>query len=87
VEACDRLHAFEVLRSMTGGMSSGFGSLLLQKLKDYFGDIVVAEFQMFPAILSCIDVYNQLMAMSHSIDYSGAVVLFDMNWIETKAKK
>jgi len=58
VEMCDKLHAFEIVRSMTGGIATGFGSTLITNLKEQFGDGLIAEFQVYPPLVSTIELYN-----------------------------
>lgn len=49
VENCDSLQGFMIFRALGGGTGSGFGSLILEKLKDSYEKVPRLEFDVFPS--------------------------------------
>ena len=79
-ESCDCLQAFQFTHSLGGGTGSGFGSLLLQELKDVFPDQIISSYSVIPSPkISDIVVnpYNFILSACYHIDNSGQNFIFD----------
>lgn len=49
VENCNSLQGFMIFRALGGGTGSGFGSLILEQLKENFRKVPRLEFDVFPS--------------------------------------
>ncbi|KAL4438551.1 hypothetical protein ABPG74_015449 [Tetrahymena malaccensis] len=47
-EQCDNLQGLQLIRSLGGGTGSGFGSLMLQNLNDFYPKSIISNFCIFP---------------------------------------
>ncbi|KAL4487243.1 hypothetical protein ABPG72_017962 [Tetrahymena utriculariae] len=47
-EQSDSLQGFQLMRSLGGGTGSGFGSLMLQMLNDFYPKNIISNFSIFP---------------------------------------
>jgi tubulin beta len=71
VEACDSLQGFQFTHSLGGGTGSGFGTLLVDKVKEIYPDSIVSAFSVYPypKEINCIsEIYNSILTNNHLID-------------------
>ena len=76
VEQCDQLEGFLMMHSLGGGTGSGFGSLLLQSLADFYRSSVRTTFSLLPShSTSCIvEPYNEVLAI-HALHESATMMV------------
>ncbi len=78
-ESCDFLCTFFMLHSLSGGTGSGYGSHLMESVKDEFGykkymfNCAVGPFHSGETPLQC---YNNLLCMSYLHEYSDMIILY-----------
>jgi len=49
-EECDLVHGFQFLHSISGGAGGGFGSLLLDHIRQEYSDRITKSYSIFPAL-------------------------------------
>ena len=49
-EECDLVHGFQFLHSVSGGAGGGFGSLLLDHIRQEYSDRIIKSYSIFPAL-------------------------------------
>lgn len=80
-EACELLEAFNLIHSVAGGTGSGFGSLMLETLRDSFPKKIVTAFSILPTNEEGSDVvvqpYNTVLTLSYLNEYTNNVVVMD----------
>lgn len=82
-EASELLEGFNVIHSVAGGTGSGFGSLLLETVRDNFPKKIITAFSILPANEDGSDVvvqpYNTVLTLSYLNEYTNSVVVMDNN--------
>lgn len=79
-EKCEIFQGFQFFHSLGGGTGSGFGSLLLSKLKDQYAGNFFTAFSVFPSFKvsdNVIEPYNALLGINYLIEYADGVMVFD----------
>ena len=79
-EASDSLQSFEVTHSLGGGTGSGFGSLLMLKLREEYPGKLIEAFSIFPSAKvsdNVLEPYNTTLAMSRLIEDPDLSVCLD----------
>ncbi|KAM0681632.1 gamma-tubulin [Glugoides intestinalis] len=80
-EACDRLEAFNLMHSVAGGTGSGFGSLMLECIRDRFPKSLITAYSILPANEESSDVvvqpYNTTLTLQYLNRHSDSIVLMD----------
>ncbi|CAD26372.1 TUBULIN GAMMA CHAIN [Encephalitozoon cuniculi GB-M1] len=80
-EGCDALETFLLLHSIAGGTGSGFGSLLLERIKEEFPKKIVQTYSIFPNNDESSDVvvqpYNSVLTLHRLIENSDCIVVMD----------
>ena len=78
VETCDRLQAFQVIHSVSGGTGSGLTTSLIARLKDEYCDDINLSYLLLPSF-SPSDVllspYNALLSLHHLTDTQNLAIL------------
>lgn len=77
---CDGLQGFLIFHSFGGGTGSGFGSLLMQNLTQFYGKKSKLEFSIYPApkiSTSVVEPYNSILTTHMTIDHSDCSFLVD----------
>lgn len=80
VEACDSLQGFQLTHSLGGGTGSGFGTLLLSKLKEHYQDRMVMTFSVFPSPRvsdTVVEPYNTVLSVHQLLEYSDMCMVID----------
>jgi tubulin beta len=80
VEGCESLQGFQLTHSLGGGTGSGFGSLLMQQIKENYSDSVVSTYSVFPSDkVSSVQVepYNCIFAISQLTENAELVTVLD----------
>lgn len=81
VEACDSIEAFNLLHSVAGGTGSGFGSLIVQELRDQFPKNIISSYSILPANEESSDVvvqpYNTVLSLNHLNSFCDSIVVMD----------
>ena len=70
VEACESLQGFQLTHSLGGGTGSGFGSLILENLKEEYYDrlVVVNPIIPSPLVSDCVvEPYNAVLSLNKLI--------------------
>lgn len=49
VECCESLQGFQLVHSLGGGTGSGFGSLLMVKMKEDYPDLILNNYSIIPS--------------------------------------
>ena len=49
-EECDLVHAFQFIHSISGGTGGGFGSLLIDQIREEYADRIQTSFSILPAL-------------------------------------
>lgn len=73
VEICDCLQGFQICHSIGGGTGSGFGTLLLLKIRDKYPDKMNCSFSVFPSPKvsdTVVEPYNAVLS-SHQLTENG----------------
>jgi tubulin gamma len=80
-EGCDLLESFFLFHSIAGGTGSGFGSLLLEELRDEFPKKIIQAYSIFPNNEDSSDVvvqpYNSTLALHRLIKCCDGIVVMD----------
>lgn len=80
-EACESLEAFNIMHSVAGGTGSGFGSLILENLGDYFPKKLITAFSILPTNEESSDVvvqpYNTLLTLNYLNKHTNNIVVMD----------
>lgn len=80
-EACELLEGFNLIHSVAGGTGSGFGSLMLETVRDIFPKKIVTAFSVLPANEEGSDVvvqpYNTVLTLSYLNEYTSNVLVMD----------
>mmetsp|Transcript_27641 Transcript_27641/g.48833 ORF Transcript_27641/g.48833 Transcript_27641/m.48833 type:complete len:420 (-) Transcript_27641:116-1375(-) len=80
VETCDLLQGFQMTHALGGGTGSGFGTLLLSKLREEFPDRMQCVYSVFPSPRisdTVVEPYNALLAMSQLIENADECFVLD----------
>ncbi|KAF9764687.1 Tubulin gamma chain [Nosema granulosis] len=81
VEGCDSLEAFMVCHSIAGGTGSGFGSFMLEQLKEFFPKKLRQTYSIFPNNDESSDVvvqpYNSMLTIERLNECSDNVIVMD----------
>lgn len=68
VEHCDQLQGFQLSHSIGGGTGSGFGTLVLERLKDYYPDRINVTWSIYPTHKVSdvvVEPYNAILSIAH----------------------
>lgn len=80
-EGCDYLETFFLLHSIAGGTGSGFGSLLLEQIRDDFPKKIIQAYSIFPNNDESSDVvvqpYNSILTLQRLIEHCNSIVVMD----------
>ncbi|AFN83482.1 gamma-tubulin [Encephalitozoon romaleae SJ-2008] len=80
-EGCDSLETFFLLHSIAGGTGSGFGSLLLERIREEFPKKIIQTYSIFPNNDESSDVvvqpYNSILALQRLIENSDCIIAMD----------
>lgn len=49
-EECDLVHGFQFVHSISGGAGGGFGSLIIDQIREEYSDRIRASYSIFPAL-------------------------------------
>ena len=82
MEHCDQSpHGIQLMHSLSGGAASGYGALILGKLREEFPRSILVNHVVFPTPedITATGVYNSLQAMHHLIENTDMVHLYDNN--------
>ena len=80
VEECESLQGFQLCHAVAGGTGSGFGTLMLQKLREEYPDAMLCTYSVLPSPLvsdSVVEPYNATLALHHIIDEVDMTFCFD----------
>lgn len=75
-ELCDRFEGFEITNSIIGGTGSGFGSLLIGKIREEYPDKIFETHTIFPPSMfsdNVIGLYNSVLSMHHLVENTDSV--------------
>ena len=79
-EICSDLQGFLVFRSVGGGTGSGLGSLLMQRLSEYYEKKLKLEFSIYPApqvSSALVEPYNSVLTTHATLEHSNCSFVFD----------
>ncbi|AFM98765.1 gamma-tubulin [Encephalitozoon hellem ATCC 50504] len=80
-EGCDSLETFFLLHSIAGGTGSGFGSLILEKIREEFPKKIIQTYSIFPNNDESSDVvvqpYNSVLTLQRLIENSDCIITMD----------
>ncbi|KAK2950691.1 putative Tubulin gamma-1 chain [Blattamonas nauphoetae] len=79
-EGCDSLEGFILCHSLAGGTGSGYGSYLLEKLRERYPDKLIQTYSVFPAPDGSdvvVQTYNSILTMQRLIEHADATVVLD----------
>jgi tubulin beta len=78
-ERCDCLQGFQLTHSLSGGTGSGFGTLLLNKLREEYPDRILSTYSIFPSVDSDVVTapYNAVLSVHQLIESADAVFCMD----------
>lgn len=79
-EKCERLAGFQITHSLGGGLGSGLGCWLLQKLREDFCGKIVQTFSVFPHIDhsdSVLETYNSVLCFTELTQHANQVIVLD----------
>ena len=80
VEKTQSLQGFIITHSIGGGTGSGFGSLIIEKLKEKYPRKKIFTFSVFPSPLisdSVVEPYNSILSMNVLKNFADEVVVLD----------
>ncbi|CAF1338051.1 unnamed protein product [Adineta ricciae] len=80
VELCDNLQGFQMTHSLIGGTGSGFGSFILNQLRDEYPDRLIMTFSCLSSSEipeRVIEPYNIVLGLHHLIENCDSSCLFD----------
>lgn len=49
-EECDLVHGFQLVHSISGGAGGGFGSLLIDHIRQEYSDRMIKSYSIFPSL-------------------------------------
>lgn len=68
VEGCDSLETFNLMHSVAGGTGSGFGSFVVEQLREFYSKKIVTSYSILPANEESSDVvvqpYNTILSLN-----------------------
>ncbi|KAL5250219.1 hypothetical protein ACHWQZ_G016074 [Mnemiopsis leidyi] len=79
-EACDSPQGFQLCHSLGGGTGSGFGTLLLNRLREEYYDRIIMSFSVYPSPKVSdvvVEPYNALLSMHQLIENTDESFCFD----------
>lgn len=80
-EGCDFLETFFLLHSIAGGTGSGFGSLLLEQMRDEFPKKIIQAYSIFPNNDESSDVvvqpYNSMLTLQRLVEHCDSIIVMD----------
>ncbi|WUR04036.1 tubulin gamma chain (TBG) [Vairimorpha necatrix] len=80
-EGCDALEGFFMCHSIAGGTGSGFGSMIMQELKDEYPKNYTQTYSIFPNNEESSDVvvqpYNSILTLQRLYEFSDSVIVMD----------
>ena len=79
-EDCDCLQGFQVCHSLGGGTGSGFGTLLISKVREEYSDRIMETFSVFPSPKvsdTVVEPYNAIFSISQLIENSDITMVID----------
>ncbi|KAJ1981911.1 Tubulin beta chain (Beta tubulin) [Dimargaris verticillata] len=79
-ERCDSLQGFQATHSLGGGTGSGFGSLLVQKIREEYPDRMMATFSVVPSPRvseTVVEPYNATLTVHHLVENSDETFCID----------
>ena len=79
-EDCSDLQGFLVFHSVGGGTGSGLGSLLMQRLSEYYEKKSKLEFSIYPApqvSSALVEPYNSILTTHATLEHSNCSFMFD----------
>ncbi|XP_077301484.1 uncharacterized protein LOC143922099, partial [Arctopsyche grandis] len=81
VESCDSLETFILMHSVAGGTGSGFGSLMLENLRDNYPKKIITSFSILPTNEESSDVvvqpYNTVLSLNYLNRFTDSIVAMD----------
>mmetsp|Transcript_15234 Transcript_15234/g.23122 ORF Transcript_15234/g.23122 Transcript_15234/m.23122 type:complete len:561 (+) Transcript_15234:107-1789(+) len=80
VEMCDQLQGFQLSHSVGGGTGSGFGTLVLEKLKDDYYDRINVTWSIYPTLKVSdvvVEPYNAILSLAHILNDSDCTFVAD----------
>lgn len=81
VESCDNLESFMLFHSIAGGTGSGFGSVLLENLRENYPKKMIQAYSIFPNNEEISDVvvqpYNSMLTLQRLALFCDSVVVMD----------
>ncbi|KAI5152527.1 tubulin gamma [Enteropsectra breve] len=81
VESCDNVEAMYLMHSIAGGTGSGFGSFLVQELKDRFPKKILTAYSILPTNDEASDVvvqpYNSVFTLNSLNQFCDSIVAMD----------
>ncbi|KIM35026.1 hypothetical protein M413DRAFT_449940 [Hebeloma cylindrosporum] len=79
-ESCDALQGFQILHSLGGGTGSGFGSLMLSKLREEYPDRLMATFSILPSPKvseTIVEPYNAMLSVDQLVNNGDLTICID----------
>jgi tubulin gamma len=80
-EGCDALEGFFVCHSIAGGTGSGFGSMILEQIKEEYPKNYTQTYSIFPNNEESSDVvvqpYNSILTLQRLAEFSDSVIVMD----------
>lgn len=80
-ESCECIEGFNLMHSVAGGTGSGFGSMMLESIRDQFPKKVITAYSVLPANEEGSDVvvqpYNTVLTLNYINKYSDCVIVMD----------
>ena len=49
-EECDLVHGFQFVHSISGGTGGGFGSLIMDNIRQEYSDRIIKSYSIYPAL-------------------------------------
>mmetsp|Transcript_59532 Transcript_59532/g.94723 ORF Transcript_59532/g.94723 Transcript_59532/m.94723 type:complete len:711 (-) Transcript_59532:245-2377(-) len=80
VESCECLQGFQLTQALGGGTGSGFGTLVLNRLRDLYPDRISCTYSVYPAPKVSdivVEPYNALLSISHLMETSDETFVID----------
>ena len=80
-ENCGNLQGFQLMHSLGGGSGSGWGTLVISKLREEYPDKIVSSCSVFPSLKASstnpVEAYNCVLAFHQLIENTDFVSCFD----------
>ena len=79
-ECCDSMQGFQYTHSIGGGVGSGFTTLFMDNLRDWYPGRMVCNFSVIPSQLvtdTVMEPYNTILSLHHLVRNSDLVLCFD----------